>query len=244
MVGTQQTLVGELLCDSIPVYAGQKVLDVATGAGNTAIAAARRGCQVTGIDFVGALLDRGRERAAAERLKIDFQFGDAAAIPFPDNSFDVVLTTFGAIFAPDPLQAAKELLRVTRPGGHVGMANWVPDGFVGEMFKVSAAYAPPPPNIPPPALWGVPDVVRERFAGARDLRFIERESLMRQRSPADWVGFMKTYFGPLIRAHAAAGEKAPQLTAALIDLATRYNQAPDGSFFARAKYIEVIAVKA
>jgi len=249
MVGTGQVLVGELLCDSIPLFADQLVLDVATGAGNTALAAARRVCKVTGIDFVPALLERARERAQAERLKIRFEPGDADAIPFPAESFDVVLSTFGAIFVPDPERAAWEMLRVCRHGGKIGMANWVAKGMIGEMFKINAAFAPPPPGIPPPALWGDEEVVRQRFGNrVSSLRFVEREALFRHHSPETWVEFMKTYFGPTMRAHAALGERAGELTAALVDLAHRHNEspkdAPDGTWFARARYVEVVAVKA
>jgi ubiquinone/menaquinone biosynthesis C-methylase UbiE len=130
-VGAGQVIVGEMLCEAVELHAGESVLDVATGAGNTALAAARRGCRVTGIDFVPELLERGRERAAAERLTVTFQEGEADKIPFPDSSFDAVLSTFGAMFAPDPQVTADELLRVCRGGGRIGMANWTPDGMIG-----------------------------------------------------------------------------------------------------------------
>jgi ubiquinone/menaquinone biosynthesis C-methylase UbiE len=244
MVGVAQTLVGELLCDSVPVYAGDRVLDVATGAGNTALAAARRVCRVTGVDYVPALLDRARERAAAEHLRIEFQEGDAEALPFPEESFDVVLSTFGAMFAPDPAKAASEMLRVCRAGGKIGMANWVPDGMVGEMFQITSSFAPPPPNVPPPSQWGVPDIVRQRFGGAvSDIRFVPRESIFRHHTPETWVEHMKKYFGPTIRAHAAAGPRAAELTGALIDLARRYNESGGATWYARGAYIEAIAVK-
>ncbi len=151
MIATQQILVGELLCEAVDVHPGEAVLDVATGSGNTALAAARRGGEVTGIDFVPALLDRGRERAAAERLRITFREGDAQDIPFPDRSFDIVLSTFGAMFAPDQERTALELLRVCRPGGRVGMANWTPDGVIGEMFHTVARFVPPPAGQKPPS---------------------------------------------------------------------------------------------
>ena len=245
MVGVGQTLAGELLCDALPVHAGERVLDVATGAGNTALAAARRACRVTGIDYVPALLERARERAAAERLHVEFQEGDAEAIPFADETFDVVLTTFGAMFAPDPLKAAAEMLRVCRQGGKIGMANWTPDGMIGEMFKLTSSFAPPPPNVPPPVQWGVPGIVTQRFgSGVSGVRFIARESIFRHYTPESWVEHMKKYFGPTIRAHAAAGERAGELTSALIDLAQRHNESGDATFYARGAYIEAIAVNA
>src|SRR5438270_3614758 len=153
MVGAGQVIVGEMLCEAVELHAGQDVLDVATGAGNTALAAARRGCRVTGIDFVPALLDRARERAAAERLKATFLEGDAERIPLPDSSFDAVLSTFGAMFAPDPARSAAELLRVCRTGGKIGMANWTPDGMIGEMFRLVAATAPAPVKLEPSVSW-------------------------------------------------------------------------------------------
>ena len=244
MVGVAQVIVSEMLCDSVPVYTGDVVLDVATGAGNAALAAARRGGRVTGIDFVDALLDRGRERAAADRLRVDFRYGDASAIPFPDESFDIVLSTFGAMFAPDPMQCASELLRVCRKGGKIAMANWQPTGFAGEMFHINAKFAPPPAGSLPPSQWGVPDVVKQRFGDRiSSLQLIERDALFRHETPEHWVEFMKTYFGPMILAHRAAGDKAAEFTAALIDLAKRHHEPGARGWLARSKYYEVIATK-
>jgi SAM-dependent methyltransferase len=244
MVGTAIVIVGELLCDSVPVHAGDRVLDIATGSGNTALAAARRGCQTTGIDFVPALLDRARERAAAERLKIEFREGDANFIPYEDESFDVVLSTFGSMFA-DPTRSAAEMLRVCRSGGKIAMANWTPGGYVGEMFRLTALFAPPPPDTQPPVLWGVPDVVRQRLGNSvTDFRFVERQLAMRHYSPESQLEFMKSYFGPTIRAFQAARERAPELAAAQLDLTRRYNKSGDETLLMYADYIEVIAVKA
>lgn len=245
MVGASQLIVGEMLCDSMRLCAGERVLDVATGAGNTALAAARRGCEVTGIDFVPALLERGRERAAAERLKVQFAEGDAEEIPFGDAGFDAVVTTFGAMFAHDPLRTAAEMLRVCRPGGKIGMANWVPSGMVGEMFRTVAKYAPPPAEVPPPSLWGVPEVVRERFgAGVSSLRFEARKAYFRQRSPEAWVEFMKRYFGPTIRAFERCGSRAEELQSEMVDLARRYNESGNETLLAAGDYLEVVAVRA
>jgi ubiquinone/menaquinone biosynthesis C-methylase UbiE len=243
IVGTGHLIVGELLCDSIPVHAGERVLDVATGAGNTALAAARRACKVTGVDFVPALLERARERAAAERLKIEFREGNAEAIPCEDGSFDVVLSTFGAMFA-EPSRAAAELLRVCRAGGKIGMANWAPQGMIGEMFKITSSFSPPPQGSQPPSLWGVEEVIRQRFGDAvRELRIIPRKAIFRHYTPESWVEFMKTYFGPTIKAHQAAGARAPELTAATVELAKKHNQSGDATLFALGDYVEVIATK-
>jgi ubiquinone/menaquinone biosynthesis C-methylase UbiE len=243
VVGTGIIIVGELLCDSIPVHAGDRVLDVATGSGNTALSAARRGCKVTGVDFVPALLERARERAHAERLKIEFKEGDAEAIPCDDGSFDVVLSTFGAMFA-EPTRGAAEMLRVCRSGGKIGMANWTPQGMIGEMFRVTASFNPPPAGAQPPSKWGVEEVVRERFGNAvSDLKIIPRKVIFRQLSPESWVEFMKTYFGPTIKAHEAAGARAPELTAAMVEVGRKFNESGDGTLFALGDYVEVIAIK-
>ena len=171
VVGTGQQIVGEALCEAVDLRAGSRVLDVACGAGNTALAAARRFAEVVGVDYVPALLARGRERAAAERLPVAFQEGDAEALPFPDASFDVVLSTFGVMFAPDQAQAAAELLRVCRPGGTIGLANWTPEGFTGQSSAIRNRYAPPPPGLAPPGRWGTEDGVRALLGeGVADVR--------------------------------------------------------------------------
>src|SRR3712207_4445501 len=161
VVGTTLVIVGEQLCEAVDLRAGQRVLDVATGNGNTALSAARRSCDVTGIDYVPALLEQGRARAAAEGLAVAFADGDAENIPFPDASFDVVLSTLGTMFAPDKEKTASERLRVGRPGGKSGRANWPPDGFIGQMFRVTGRYVPPPAGLKAPALWGTEERLRE-----------------------------------------------------------------------------------
>ena len=245
MVGRGVVMVGELLCESLEVRAGNLVLDIATGSGNTALSAARRACRVTGIDLVPALLERARERAAVERFKIDFQEGAAEALPFPDESFDVVLSTFGAMFA-EPQRTTAEMLRVCRRGGKIGMANWTPDGLVGEWFRTTEQFTPAPAAASePPTLWGDREAVARRFGAAvRELRFVERKSVMRHHSPEKWVEFMKKYFGPTMAAHQAAGERAPELTAAMVELARKHNRSGDATLLMDAGYLEVIAVKA
>jgi len=187
--------VAENLCDSADLQAGWRVLDVACGSGNAAIAAARRSWGgVTGVDFVPALLERARERAAAERLDIEFVEGDAADLPFADGEFDVISSVFGAMFAPDQKQAATELLRVCTPGGRIGMANWVPDGPVSQLFALVAKHVPPPPGFTPPVLWGTEDHVRELFGdGITDLRFERRVSRQAFRSIDHYLEIFRTY---------------------------------------------------
>src|SRR5262245_10915565 len=163
LVAARIVFVAERLCTSADLQAGCRVLDVATGSGNAAIAAARHGCEVVGVDYVPALLERGRRRAAAEGFVIDFVEGDAEALPFPDASFDAVTSVFGSMFAPDHAQAASELLRVCRPGGTIALASWTPEGFIGELFRTVGAYVPPPPGVRPPMLWGTEDHLRTLF---------------------------------------------------------------------------------
>ena len=247
MIATAIVIVGEYLCEAVDLRAGQKVIDVATGSGNTAIAAARRNCEVTGIDFVPALLERGRERAEAERLHVDFRDGDAESIPFGDASFDVVLSTFGVMFAPDQEKAAAELLRVCRPGGRIGLACWTPEGFTGRWFRASSKYLPPPPEgVRPPIQWGTEERVRELLgAGVSSLRMNRRDFVFRFRSPEDWLTYFKKYFGPTIRAfETVAPEKRPEMEREILDLARSFNISGDDTLVVPAEYLEVVAVRA
>jgi len=242
-VATPLAIVGEMLCEAVDLRAGSQVLDVACGSGTAAVAAARRFCDVSGVDYVPALLERGRERAAAERLEVQFIEGDAEALPFEDGGFDVVLSTFGVMFAPDQPRAAAELLRVCRPGGTIGLANWTPEGNVGEMFRVTARYAPPPPGLQPPSLWGTEKGLTSLLGdGIRDMAIERRTYNFRYRSPEHWLAFFREHFGPVKRAFEgldAAGQKA--FAADLLDLLTRANQADDGTLVLPAEYLEVVA---
>lgn len=245
VIGTAILYLAETLCEAMDLRAGQRVLDVAGGSGNAALAAARRFCEVTCTDYVPALLDRARERSAAERLPITFEVADAEDLPYPDGLFDAVVSTVGVMFAPNQERVATELLRVCRPGGKIGLANWTPDGFIGELFRIVGKYAPPPAGVKPAALWGTEDRVRELFGdGVTSLTATRRAFVFRARSADHWVALFRDYYGPINRAFAAqdaAGQAA--LAAALDDLLRRHNRATDGTIAAPADYLEVIAIR-
>ena len=246
-IGVAAQMVAEELCEAVDVLPGQRVLDVACGAGNGAIAAARRNAEAVGLDYVPELLQRARERAAAEGFEIEFVEGDAQDLPFEDGSFDVVVSTFGAMFAPDQEKTASELLRVCRPGGKIGMANWPPRGLVGGgVFKITAEHAPPPPGVLPPVLWGTEERLRELFGdGVAELAVNQKFWNFRYHSPESWLEFFKTYFGPMIMAFARIGDEgAPALEKELLDFMREANRAGDAALVAPAEYAEVVAVRA
>ncbi len=244
--GVRLMLVAELLCEAADLRGGERLLDVATGAGNVAIAAARRFADAVGVDYVPEVLERARERAAAERFDIEFCEGDAEELPFPDGSFDVVTSTFGAMFAPDQPRAAAELARVCRPGGRVAMANWTPEGFCGQLFRVVGRHVPPPPGLVPPTCWGTEDGVRDLLGPHADtIAIAERAIPMRFRSPEHWVAFFRENFGPIRQAFAGldpAGQAA--LDRDLLELIGRFNRAGDGTMLVDGAYLEVVAVRA
>ena len=245
VVAARIVLVAEHLCDTADLQAGWRVLDVATGSGNAAIAAARHGCEVVGIDYVPALLDSGRRRAEAEGLAVAFVEGDAESLPFPDGSFDAVTSVFGSMFAPDHAQAAAELLRVTRPGGTIALASWTPDGFIGELFRTVAAYVPPPAGVQSPMLWGTEAHLRDLMGDSIcSLEVAERTFTFRFTSAEDFVAFFRTWYGPTLKAFAALeGAARKELEADLIDLARRWNRLGGSAATALpATYIEAVAV--
>jgi SAM-dependent methyltransferase len=246
MIATTINIVAESLCETVDVLPGDTVLDVACGSGNTAIAAARRFAEVTGVDYVEALLERARERAHAERLDIAFAAGDAEDLQFPDASFDVVLSTFGAMFAPNQPRAAAELMRVCRPGGRIGMSNWSPEGVTGQMFRLGAKYAAPPAAIDPPVLWGTEERVRELFGdGVSSIRFERRLCQFRFHSAEHWLNYFRRWFGPTKAAFDRLDEAgASAYEADLIDLMERNNRAGDRALVVPSEYIEVVAVRA
>ena len=237
--------VADALCDAVDLQAGWRVLDVACGSGNAAIAAARCGCDVVGIDYVPALLERGRRRANAEGVSVELREGDAEALPFPDATFDAVLSVFGSMFAPNHRQAAAELARVCRPGGRIGLATWTPDGFIGELLGVVAAHVPPPPGIASPLLWGSEPYLRELFGGAiRALACEERTFTFRFRSAEAFVDYFRTFYGPTLKAFEGACDAGRDaLRADLVDLVGRYAGAGSGPVAIPASWLETVAIR-
>ena len=245
VVGVTLQIVGERLCETIDLRAGARVLDVAAGNGNATLAAARRFCAVTSTDYVPALLDRGRARAAAEGQEVDFRVEDAEALSFPDASFDAVLSTFGVMFVADHARAAAELLRVCRPGGVIAMANWTPEGFIGQLFRTLGAHVPPPPGAKSPALWGSRPAIEAMFAvGARSIELHPQTFVFRYRSPEHFVDVFRRWYGPTHKAFQALGDKADALEADMLALLHAANRADDGTLVLPASYAEVVIRKA
>ena len=245
VVGTTLQIVGEELCEALDIRAGQRVLDVAAGNGNASLAAARRWCDVVATDYVPALLDRARERAAAERLNIEFLEADAEALPFDAGSFDVVVSTFGVMFTPDQEKAAAELVRVCRPGGKIGLANWTPDGFIGQLFKTIGKHLPPAAGVKSPALWGTAARIREMFEpDAAAIVAQPRNFVFRYRSPQHWIDTFKTYYGPLLKAFAALEPGAQSaLGSDLEALIDRFNRSGDASMVVPSEYLQIVITR-
>ena len=245
IVGTTLQIVGERLCEALDVRAGQRVLDVAAGNGNVSLAAARRFCDVTSTDYVPALLERGRQRAESEGLEVSFQEADAERLPFDDESFDIVASSFGVMFAPDQDRAAAEMLRVTRPGGKIGLANWTPESFIGQLFKTIGKHLPPPAGLKSPALWGTSERLNELFDFDSNAIEIGRQTYVwRYKSPRHWLELWREVYGPLQKAFGALDEAAQeQLAIDLLALIDRCNVADDGTMVVPAEYVEVVVTK-
>lgn len=245
VVGATLQIVGEQLCESLDLRAGQSVLDVAAGNGNATLAAARRWCDVTSTDYVPALLDRGSIRADAEGWTVRFKQADAEELPFIDNGFDAVLSTFGVMFTPDQDKAASELLRVCKPGGKIGLANWTPEGFIGQLFKTLGKHIPPPAGVKSPALWGLPDWIEDKFgAKSSSIKTTRRNFVFRYRSPEHWMDVFKTYYGPMLKAFTALQAPAQQaLHDDIMALIKRLNCSGDRTMVVPSEYLEVVVTK-
>jgi len=244
-IGTTLQLVGELLAEACDLRWDERVLDVAAGNGNATLAAARRGSRVVSTDYVPALLDRGAERARAERLDVSFQVADAEALPYAAASFDAVLSTFGVMFSPDQAKAASELLRVCRPGGRIGLANWTPEGFIGQVFKTLGRHLPPPAGVQPPSLWGVQTHLQSLFGEqAAAISVTPRFFAFRYRSAAHFIEVFRTWYGPIHKAFAALpADAAMALERDLTELLNRMNRAGADSLVVPSEYLEVVITR-
>lgn len=244
-IGNTLVIMGELLCEAVDVHAGDKVLDVATGSGNTAISAARRFCDTTGIDYVPELIEDARKRAEVEGMEITFDVGDAEDLPYPDASFDVVLSTLGVMFAPNQEKVAEELLRICRPGGKIGLANWTPEGFIGHMFRTLGKHVPPPPGIKPPPLWGTEERLQELLGeGVASLEVTQRSYKFRYPSAGHLIEYFRSYYGPTLKAFESldpAGQEA--LAEDLKQLLEHWNTSGDATLIVPSDYLEVVAVR-
>jgi SAM-dependent methyltransferase len=242
VLGITLQIVGESLAEAVDLRAGERVIDIAAGNGNATLAAARRFARVTSTDYVPALLERAGQRARAEGLEVEFVEADAEALPFDDASFDVALSTFGAMFTPRHERAAREMLRVVRPGGRIGLANWTPEGFIGQLFKLTGAHLPPPAGLKSPALWGTEPHIVELFGSrAADIRCDRRMFNFRYASPQHWLQVFRTYYGPTLKAFAALdADGQARLAAEITALLERSNRGGPASLVVPAEYLEVV----
>jgi len=245
IIGSTLQIVGEELCEALDLRGGQRVLDVAAGNGNATLAAARRWCNVVSTDYVGALLERGRMRANADGLSVEFREADAEALPFDDASFDAVLSTYGVMFTPNQDRAAAELIRVCKHGGKIGLANWTPDGFIGQLFKTLGKHLPPPAGARSPALWGTEARIKEMFGpSASHIRAERRNFVFRYRSPEHFVEIFKTYYGPVLKAFAALdATKQDALKQDMLALIKSMNRSGDSTMVVPSEYLEIIVVR-
>ena len=244
VIGTTLQIVGELLCEELDLRAGERVLDVAAGNGNATLAAARRFGRVTSTDYVPALLERGRLRAEAEGLDVTFEVADVEALPYSPASFDVVVSTFGVMFAPEHGQAASELMRVCRPGGRIGLASWTPEGFLGDLFRLVARHVPPIPGVRSPLLWGTDAHIQELFGSAASIRHTRRHFAFRYRSPEHWVEIFRTFYGPVHKAFAAlTADGQAALEGDLIALLRKADRGGAAGLVVPAEYLETVITR-
>jgi ubiquinone/menaquinone biosynthesis C-methylase UbiE len=244
VIGTTLQIVGEQLAEACDLRYDERVLDVAAGNGNATLAAARRGCRVLSTDYVATLLESGARRATAEHLQVEFQVADAEALPFADGSFDAVVSTFGVMFTPDHAASAGELARVCRPGGRIGLANWTPEGFIGQLFKTLGRHVPPPPDVQPPARWGTEAHLHELFDDvASGIAVARRHFNFRYRSAAHFIEIFRTWYGPVHKAFLALGDKGGALEADLAALLDSLNVAGPGSLVVPGEYLEVVVTR-
>jgi ubiquinone/menaquinone biosynthesis C-methylase UbiE len=245
VIGTTLQIVGEQLAEAMDLRAGQTVLDVAAGNGNATLAAARRWCDVTSTDYVESLLAGGRKRAEAEGLPVKFQVADAENLPFADSSFDAVVSTFGGMFSPDQDRTSAEMIRVCKAGGRIGLANWTPESFVGQLFKTIGKYLPPPTGVKSPAVWGTRSWVETTFSPAATAVTIKaRDFVFRYRSAQHFLDIFRTYYGPVLKAFEtldAKGQKA--LAHDIIDLVEHFNTSDDNTMVVPGEYLEVVVNK-
>ena len=245
VVGTTLQLVGELLAEACDLRCDEQVLDVAAGNGNATLAAARRGARVISTDYVAQLLERGADRARAERLEVTFQVADAEALPFENARFDAVLSTFGVMFTPDHVKAAAELARVCRPGGRIGLANWTPDGFIGQVFRTLGRHVPPPAGVQPPSLWGTEAHLQALFgAQAKTIAVTPKIFNFRYRSAAHFIEVFRSWYGPIHKAFATLpADGATALERDLTELLNRLNRGGANSLVVPSEYLEVVVTK-
>jgi ubiquinone/menaquinone biosynthesis C-methylase UbiE len=244
VVGVTLQIVGEMLCEAVDLRSNQRVLDVAAGNGNATLAAARRFAEVVSTDYVGTLLERGRERAQADRLSAIFREADAEALPFENASFDIVLSTFGVMFTPNQQQAATEMLRVCRPGGKIGLANWTPESFIGQLFKTIGKHLPPPAGVSSPALWGTRAHLDQLFGAGGRVGTQSRNFVFRYESPEHWIEIFRNYYGPVVKAFEALNATAgAALEADINALLGKFNLASDGTLVIPSEYLEVVIIK-
>lgn len=244
-IGVQLQIVGESLCEAVDLHSTDRVLDVAAGNGNASLAAARRYADVTSTDYVPDLLEQGQRRAAAEGLPLRMQIADAENLPFADGEFDVVLSTYGVMFAPNQARAAAEMLRVVRPGGRIGLANWTPDGMIGELFKLIGRFVPPPAGLKSPAAWGTETRLVELFGpSAADIKTQRKPYVFRYRSAEHWIEVFRTYYGPVNKAFAALEPaKQQELHDAIAALLARFDRGRGVALVAPSDYLEVVITK-